>query len=78
MRLTTSPPSCVESHEIGEPKTPGTLWSTPGLLRDPVTITLLTQFISVQKSEYSASERISSASQYLRIQCYICFPFLLP
>ena len=34
MRLTTSSPSCAESHEIWEPKPPGTLWATPGLLRD--------------------------------------------
>jgi len=32
--LTTSPPSCAECHEIWEPKPPGTLWATPGLLRD--------------------------------------------
>jgi hypothetical protein len=35
VRLTTSPPSCAECHEIWEPKPPGTLWATPGLLRDP-------------------------------------------
>jgi hypothetical protein len=34
VRLTTSPPSCAECHEIWEPKPPGTLWVTPGLLRD--------------------------------------------
>ena len=33
MRL-NSPPSCAECHEIWEPKPPGTLWATPGLLRD--------------------------------------------
>jgi len=32
VRLTTSPPSCAECHEIWEPKPPGTLWATPGLL----------------------------------------------
>ena len=30
----TSPPSRAECHEIWEPKPPGTLWATPGLLRD--------------------------------------------
>jgi hypothetical protein len=30
----TSPPSRAECHEIREPKPPGTLWATPGLLRD--------------------------------------------
>ena len=34
LRLTTSPPSRAECHEIREPKPPGTLWATPGLLRD--------------------------------------------
>jgi len=34
VRLTTSPPSCAECHEIWEPKPPGTLWATPGLLQD--------------------------------------------
>jgi len=28
--MTTSPPSCAECHEIWEPKTPGTVWATPG------------------------------------------------
>jgi hypothetical protein len=39
VRLTTSPPSCAECHEIWEPKPPGTLWATPGLLRDSFTFT---------------------------------------
>ena len=34
VRLTTSPPSCAECREIWEPKPPGTLCATPGLLRD--------------------------------------------
>jgi hypothetical protein len=34
VRLTTSPPSRAKYHEIREPKHPGTLWATPGLLRD--------------------------------------------
>jgi len=34
VRLTTSPPSCAECHAIWEPKPPGTLWTTPDLLRD--------------------------------------------
>jgi hypothetical protein len=33
-RLTTSPPSHARCHEIWEPKPPGTLWITLGLLRD--------------------------------------------
>ena len=39
MTMTTSPPSCAECHEIWEPKTPGTLCDTPGLLRDSCTLT---------------------------------------
>jgi hypothetical protein len=34
VRLTTLPPSCAKCHEILEPKPPGTLRVTPGLLRD--------------------------------------------
>jgi len=32
--MTTPPPSRTKCHEIWEPKPPGTLWATPGLLRD--------------------------------------------
>jgi len=34
----TSPPSCAECHEIWEPKPPGTLWATLGLLWDSFTL----------------------------------------
>jgi hypothetical protein len=37
VRLTTSPPSRAECHEIWEPKPPETLWATQGLLRDSFT-----------------------------------------
>ena len=40
MRLTTSPPSRAECHEIWEPK-PGTFWATPGPLQDCFTFTYL-------------------------------------
>jgi hypothetical protein len=36
-RLTTLPPSRAECHAIWEPKPPGTLRATPGLLRDSFT-----------------------------------------
>jgi len=39
VKLTTSPPSCAECHEIWEPKPPGTLWATPALLRDDYIVT---------------------------------------
>jgi len=38
VRLTNSPLSCAEYHEIWEPKPPGTLWATLGLLRDSFTL----------------------------------------
>jgi hypothetical protein len=34
VKLPTLPLSRAECHEIWEPKPPGTLWATPGLLRD--------------------------------------------
>ena len=39
VRVTTSPPSRAECHEICERKPPGTLWATPGLSRDCFTFT---------------------------------------
>jgi hypothetical protein len=46
VRLTTSPPSCAECHEIWQPKPSGTLWATPGLLRDCFTF-----FTDIHKTE---------------------------
>jgi len=40
--ISTSPPSRAKSHEIRESKPPGTLWATPGLLRDCFTFTFYT------------------------------------
>jgi hypothetical protein len=40
VRLTTSPPSRAECREIWEPKPPGSLWATPGFLRDSFTFTI--------------------------------------
>jgi len=40
----TSPPSCAECHKIWEPKPPGTLGATLGLLRDTFTFTFLVEF----------------------------------
>jgi hypothetical protein len=34
LRLRTSPSACAECHEIWDPKLPGTLWATLGLLWD--------------------------------------------
>ena len=41
VRLTTSPPSRAECHEIREPKPHGTLWATPGPLRDCLKFTFM-------------------------------------
>ena len=38
VRLTTSPPSRAERHEIWEPTPPGTLWASPGLIRDSLAL----------------------------------------
>jgi hypothetical protein len=38
VRLTTSPLSRAECHEIWEHKPPGNLWATPGLLQDSLTL----------------------------------------
>ena len=55
VRLTISPPSCAECHEIWERKPPGTLWATPGLLLDSFTLVLLVSsklcFISDMNSD---------------------------
>jgi hypothetical protein len=45
--LTTSPPSWAERHENWEPKSPGILWATPGLLQDCYTFNLL--LVHIQK-----------------------------
>jgi len=44
LRLTTSPPSRTECHEIWEPKPPGTLWATLGLLWDCFTFIFFTKW----------------------------------
>ena len=47
MRLTTSPPSRAECHEIWECKSPGTLWATTSLLRDCFTFLREVDFVRV-------------------------------
>jgi hypothetical protein len=44
VRLTLTP-SRAECHEMWEPKLPGTLWATPGLLRDCFTFTFIMRVI---------------------------------
>ena len=54
LRLTTSPPSRAECHEIWESKSPGKLWATPGLLRNSFTFTY-TKNISCFEINYITS-----------------------
>jgi hypothetical protein len=56
VRLTTSPPPRAKCHEIWEPKPSGTLWATPGLLRDCFT------FYSVVP-EWPATHSLPSGSK---------------
>jgi len=44
LRLTTSPSARAECHEIWEPKPPGILWTTPGLLRDCFTVVICIKY----------------------------------
>ena len=46
VRLKTLPPSRAECHEIWEPKPPGTLMATPGLIWDCFTFTHFYQRLS--------------------------------
>ena len=50
VRLTTSSSSHAEYHEIWEPKLLGTLWATPGLLRDCFNFTFIYIYIYINLS----------------------------
>jgi hypothetical protein len=78
VRLTTSPPLRAECHGIWEPKPPGTLWATPGLLQDSFTFTvsyhnLPQQLLHTCYHQFSRSQwprglrRRSGAARLLRI-----------
>ena len=73
VRLTTSPPSRVECHEIWEPKPPGTLWATPGLLRDCFTFTFYILLLS--KSEV-LKMRFYAVFWSLTFHMNCCFHFV--
>jgi len=61
MRMTTSPPSCSECYEIWEPKSAGTLWATPGLVRDTFTLYLYSSdMVSIH---YTWQQRKQACSQ---------------
>ena len=53
VRLTNSPPSRAECHEIWDPKLPGTLWATPGLLRDCFTFTRWVIVVNATRREWT-------------------------
>jgi hypothetical protein len=61
VRLTTSPHSCAECHEVWETKSPGTLWTTPALLRDSFTCISFNSAIEV-------SPHCQRGLQYLHIE----------
>jgi hypothetical protein len=59
VKLKTSPPSRAECHEIWDPKPPGTLWATPGLLRDCITFT------------FTHTENLRTIKQAPKIQIFL-------
>jgi len=72
VRLTSSSPSCDECHEIWEPKPPGTLWATPGLLRDSFNLTFYVLNTSQIRLFLSHSVRFN-LSLKIPITCfYLC------
>jgi len=71
VRLTTSPSSRAECHEIWEPKPPGTLWATPGLLRDSFTFTYLCWLILEEESLNSISENIQCVKYFIFSILYV-------
>jgi hypothetical protein len=56
VRLTTSPPSCAERHGIWEPKPPGTLWATLGLLQNSFTFTFTFTFYIIMCCDLTSNE----------------------
>jgi hypothetical protein len=51
VRLTISQTSRAECHEIWEPKPPRTLWVTPGLLRDSLSLPINTTLKKEKQKE---------------------------
>jgi hypothetical protein len=64
VRLTTSPASRSECHRIWEPKPPGTLWATPGLLPDCFTC------VKNSFNKWMKISRLRVEVQSLRIVCW--------
>jgi len=76
MRLTTSPPSCTECHEIWEPKPPGNLWATPGLLRDCFTFLCVCMYLCMYigfKTFFYVIRHLDSIASYLPTGLHLGF-----
>jgi hypothetical protein len=71
VRLTTSSPSHGECHEIWEPKPPGTLWATPGLLRDCFFLTFSSIFCTCFEQP-SAHHQENQLYQYIIWYVSLC------
>ena len=67
----TSPPSRAECHEIWEPKPPGTLWATPGLLRDSFTFTFYSSDILNDKSLIYSHKSATYMHDFLLYPCIL-------
>jgi hypothetical protein len=78
VRLTTSPPSRAKCHEIWEPKPPGTLWATPGLLRDSFTVILVvrsTKSTCNSGNVHSANHPHSLSLFERQVRKRVCYTF---
>ena len=71
VRLTTSPPSCAECHEIWEPKPLGTLWATPVLLRDTFTFTFLLKTLHTHTHTHKSNLHPVLTIQNIIWECFV-------
>ena len=69
VRLTTSPRSRAECHEIWEPKPPGTLWVCPDLLRDSLLPHLRPDFDEIRYKGFSHNASASEHCEFLNNPC---------
>jgi hypothetical protein len=71
VRLTTSPSSRAECHEIWAPKPPGTLWATPGLSRDCFTFfySHFTAEVCIQESRFWYCSHVKDIKGRYIAQC---------
>jgi len=71
LRLTTSPPSHAECHEMWELKPTGTLWATPGLLRESFNFTFY--YSKYQPSSDSRMIPASTLRKWRQPQGALCY-----